>query len=268
MNTSSNIRLAESELLGFVMHRLRIIFRNTSLTGHNTDHHLRVWKNAARITEALSLKGEEFTLQEIKELMLAALFHDTGMIYETGEKHGMAGAKLFLSFDEFKGRDIEVEKVAMAIEKHDDKSYLNGTGERRSTLTILTTADDMDAFGLIGFLRYMEIYSHREISTSELAQEIIKNASSRFNHFRETWSDLDQILSETTKRYNTLCELCRAIENPVFSRTMQLFAERSFTLAGEEGYDLCKAAISLLEEEFPDVSKITGTGRESISDML
>ncbi|MCA1756573.1 MAG: HD domain-containing protein [Bacteroidales bacterium] len=268
MDTISNIRLAEAELLGFAIHRLRIIFKSSSLTGHNTDHHLRVWKNASGIAEALSLKGEYFTLKEIKELMLAALFHDTGMIYETGERHGNAGAELFLTFDEFKGGDIEVEKVAMAIEKHDDKSYLNGTGERRSTLTILTTADDMDAFGIIGFLRYMEIYSHRDISSSRLAQHIIKNASSRFSHFRDTWSDLDQILSETTKRYNTLCKCCRAIENPGFSRTMQLFAERSFTLAGQEENNLYTAATTLLNSEFTEVREIAGTGRESISDML
>jgi HD superfamily phosphodiesterase len=268
MNTSRNIRLAEEELLDTAMQRLSIVFRNTSLTGHNTDHHLRVWKNAARITEALSQTGYDLTLQEIRELMLASLFHDAGMIYETGENHGMAGAELFLSFNEFKNRGINLQRVARAIENHDDKSYLNGTGPRQSILTILSTADDMDAFGIIGFLRYLEIYSHREVSTHLLSKDIIKNASSRLNNFIKTWSDLEKILSQTKRRFNTLARCCRAIEDPELSHTIQLFADRSFFLARQENYDLFTAATTLLEAEFNEVMEIAGNRDDSISDML
>lgn len=268
MNTSRYIRLAEEELLDSAMQRLSIIFRNASLTGHNTDHHLRVWKNAVRIAEALSQKGYDFTLKEIRELMLASLFHDSGMIYETGEQHGMAGAKLFLTFEEFKNRDIDIEKVAMAIENHDDKSYLNGTGPRQSILTILATADDMDAFGLIGFLRYLEIYSHREVSTHLLAQDIINNASSRLTNFIKTWSDLESILPETKRRYNTLYRCCLALDNPALSQTIQLFADTSFSMARQEPYDLFSAATTLLDGEFNEVMEIAGNGDYSITDML
>ena len=268
MDTLRNISLAEEELLDSAMRRLNNIFLNSSLTGHGCDHHLRVWKNAARITEALSQNGYELTPGEIRALLLASLFHDSGMIYETGEQHGPAGAKLFLSFNEFRNRGIDLQRVARAIENHDDKRYLNGTGHRYSIETILTTADDMDAFGIIGFLRYMEIYSHRRVSPQSLPQDIIKNASSRLSNFIKTWSDLDNILSETRTRYNTLVRCCEALENPQLSQTMQLFAERSFFLAGQQNYNLFTATISLLESDFYKVMEIAGSRDGSVSDML
>lgn len=268
MNSSRNIRLAEEELLDSAMHRLRIIFLNTSLTGHSSDHHLRVWKNAARITEALAQNGYDLPPRDIRALLLASLFHDSGMIYETGENHGMAGAELFLSFNEFKNRGIDLQRVARAIENHDDKSYLSGTGPRQSVETILTTADDMDAFGIIGFLRYLEIYSHRRVSSHALPGDIIKNASSRLTNFIKIWSDLDNILSETKKRYNTLVRCCEALENPELAHTMQFFAEKSFSLARQQNYNLFTAAKTLLETEFSEVVEIAGNRDDSISDML
>ena len=269
MNTSHYILLAEKEIMGPAITRLRTLFANTHLCGHNMDHHLRVWSNAKRITEALAHRGEEFTLREIKELMLATLFHDTGMINDTSEFHGYAGAELFLAFNEFSSFDIDRKKVALAIEKHDDKSYLQRDIVRRSLLTILSAADDMDAFGITGFLRYWEIYSLRKNNYHGIASDIMKNSFARINFFRETWNNLDEILSETERRYNILVNCCRAVEQQQYSKTVQLFINRALSLAAEEGHDLITAATTLLSGEFGSVRKIAAVKEnESVSDLL
>ena len=268
MNTTQNILLAEKEILCPATTRLRSLFTNTRLFGHNMDHHFRVWTNAKRIAEALAEKGEEFSLQEIKELMLAALFHDTGMVYDTGEFHGQAGAELFLTFNEFRSFGIDLKKVALAIEKHDDKSYLQNNKERRSLLTILSAADDMDAFGITGFLRYWEIYLLRKNDVHSIAADIMKNALGRVTFFRETWSNLDELLAETEKRYNILVNCCRAMEQQ-HSKTMQLFINRSLSLAAEEDHNLISASTTLLSGEFGSIKEIVAiSGNETIPELL
>lgn len=269
MTISQNILLAEKEILMPATTRLMSLFINTRLSGHNMDHHLRVWSNAKSIAEALVQKGEEFSPREIKELMLAALFHDTGMVYDTGEFHGKAGADLFLTFTEFRSFNIDLKKVALAIEKHDDKSYLQSNEERSSLLTILSAADDMDAFGITGFLRYWEIYLLRKTNIHSMASDIMKNALRRINFFRETWSNLDEILAETERRYEILINCCRAMEHQHHSETMQLFVNRSLSLAAEEGKNLITAATTLLCGEFRSVRGIVAVkDNESVSDLL
>ena len=54
---------------------------------------------------------------------------------------------------------------------HDDKEgparTLAQAGEQTGILTVLSIADDLDAMGVIGIYRYIEIYLKRNIHLSE-----------------------------------------------------------------------------------------------------
>lgn len=55
------------------------------------------------------------------------------------------------------------EEILFAIENHDDKDYKQNNTEPNSVFSILCNADDLDAFGKVGIVRYTEIYLLREL---------------------------------------------------------------------------------------------------------
>src|SRR6056297_1378395 len=124
-------------------------FKNVCLPSHDHWHHNRVWEYAKELLKNLS-PTKEFTTEEITNLIIAAFFHDTGMSVTKDESHGKESKHLCQQF--FNNNQILVPdnfNLALeAIEQHDDKAYQEHNHDKEISIkTILSTADDLDAFG-------------------------------------------------------------------------------------------------------------------------
>jgi len=125
---------------------------------------------------------------------------DPGVIHG---HHSRELCRIFLKQNHLKESDFS--KTLLAIENHDNKEYLAATGGY-DLLTILSVADDLDAFGFNGIYRYSEIYLTRAINPRELGSLIMKNAARRFDNFVNTFGKIHPLISEHTERFNILSE--------------------------------------------------------------
>ncbi len=89
--------------------------------------------------------------------------------------------------------------VLEAIENHDNKEYIDIY--RNDLLTVLSVADDLDAFGFIGIYRYMEIYLIRETDRNNLGLLINTNAGKRFGNFVKTVGKSKKLIEKHKQRY-------------------------------------------------------------------
>jgi len=105
-------------------------------------------------------------------------------------------------------------QILDAIEKHDDKNYTNKQAPK-SILSILCTADDIDAFGLIGVIRYSEIYMLRGLNMNQLSDSVIKNLDKRFTHFESTYKFLPYLYEKQYKKYQITRKFFEALENEI-----------------------------------------------------
>ena len=86
-----------------------------------------------------------------------------------------------------------------AIKNHDRKDY---PGENESVLlTILSVADDLDAFGYTGIYRYSEIYLTRGIPLSVLGLLVKQNAFRRFDNLVNHFGFSEELIKKHEKRY-------------------------------------------------------------------
>lgn len=180
------------------------VYNEKSLPSHGIEHHRRVWKYAKEL--ALQLDEYHF-LTDHKfpfKLIIACYLHDIGMSVETGIKHGIHSRNLCLRFlTENSIPVIDYQDLLESVENHDNKEYT--TSENKSILlTILSVADDLDAFGFIGIFRYSEIYLTRGINLKEIGKLIRDNASKRFNNFEKIFGFNEKIVQKHKKRYEIL----------------------------------------------------------------
>lgn len=172
------------------------LFRNMHLPSHDQSHHARVWINAGTLLNAFEKQGYTFDRMFTENLLLASFFHDTGMIRETGPMHGSFSRLFLTEYLKQSALDLSIYQPALvAVEKHDDKTYLN---ERDELIRILGMADDMDALGRIGIIRYMEIYLIRNISPGRIPGKVLTNLETRFSHMEKHFPT-DQALWEIQK---------------------------------------------------------------------
>jgi HD superfamily phosphodiesterase len=207
----------ESAWLDLLFEHLQSEFSRYRLPSHDHWHHLRVWNFIKSILFHLENCGIVFNLQEIKNLMVAAFFHDVGLTRTVGEWHGKAGAELcreFIQSGTLSGMP-DLSSALDAIEKHDDKDYKNITSniEKPSILSVLSLADDLDAFGNTGIVRYAEIYMLRKIALQEIPGKVINNAEKRMNHVRQKFYFLKEFLGEHERRYLRLDSFFRSIKD-------------------------------------------------------
>ncbi len=135
--------------------------------------------------------------------IIAALFHDTGMIDTLGPEHGINSMRICENFLDH-STDLETavfEQAFTAIVNHDKKEYKEKNTQTRDLSTLLPIADDLDAFGRIGVLRYYEIYYLRGIPEKEIPLKVLQNIQKRWEHFSFHFKTRKQIEQFHRKRF-------------------------------------------------------------------
>lgn len=198
----NHIQSAEKKWLEQLYNYCQKIFVNKKIPSHNHTHHLRVWEYAKEILIAIN-DSFEISYNLVESCLIASLFHDTGLTKTLDENHGYESKKICENY--FKNNNIEIpanfEEILYAIEKHDDKDYKLYNYAPDSVLSILCNADDLDAFGKIGVIRYTEIYLLRGINLNELPKLVIKNLDKRFANFEKTYKSLFELYNNHKNRY-------------------------------------------------------------------
>jgi hypothetical protein len=179
---------------------------NKLLPSHDLSHHRRVWKNAQTIMQELQRAGYSFTPDFQLQSLIACMTHDTGMAVDTGENHGRESKEICLQFLNENNIPHHLHTdILFAVENHDDKSYTE-TSPPDSLFTVLSVADDMDAFGYTGIYRYIEIYLARNKPENELAGLIVSNATTRLRHLMHVYDFLPEFCKSQKKRFKILAD--------------------------------------------------------------
>ena len=159
------------------------IWNGTVLISHDIEHHRRVWHYAKELLAEINGSGSKINPELPEKLIIACYMHDIGMSTDRGIRHGKKGVELCRQFL-IKNRldESNFKEVLYAIENHDNKEYINYSPED-AILTILSVADDLDAFGFIGIYRYSEIYLTRGVAPHLIGYRIRENAERRYMNF-------------------------------------------------------------------------------------
>lgn len=204
MNLTGNLESAELQFRQVLEDFFISVYDEKTLPSHGIHHHRRVWNNARELLSLNTGKKEQNNIKFISKLIIASYLHDIGMTVEKGVKHGLHSRKLCLEFLSANNLKIaDYNDLLETIEYHDRKDY-DGSGETSSLLSILSVADDLDAFGFNGIYRYSEIYLTRNIKPEILGNMILENASKRFDNFLKAYSEEKEIIMKHTERYNIL----------------------------------------------------------------
>jgi HD superfamily phosphodiesterase len=204
MNIVSHIESAEHRFKQILEEFFISVYNEKSLPSHGIEHHRRVWGYARELVISIENHNISIDPDLPENLIIACYLHDIGMSVDHGIKHGHHSKELCIEF--LRKNHLEensYKNLLSAIENHDNKEYRT-SAQKYDLLTILSVADDMDAFGFIGIYRYSEIYLARGISLKEIGSLILRNAGKRFDNFKRTFGDADSIVLKHTNRYNIL----------------------------------------------------------------
>jgi HD superfamily phosphodiesterase len=211
----NHIKPAEEKYKAILEECCRQLFAGILIPSHNHLHHERVWEYTKEILENLFSSGMISDVSIAEKAIIAAYFHDTGLTINTGPDHGKESRKLCNEFLIRQNIDIAFHKEILdAVEKHDDKNY-SGSSDPASLDAIVAVADDMDAFGHIGVLRYWEIYSMRGIAINDMPGLIIKNARNRFSHLQATYYMFPKLVSHQKERLETLISFYDSLQKGI-----------------------------------------------------
>lgn len=198
---NSIIKTVEDKWLKILFDKTRAEFLKNPIPSHDESHHLRVWNSAKEIIYLLSVQGYKFSFNDIEKIIIAVFFHDTGLTITQSADHGAMSRKICENFIYSFSAELETEEIFKAIENHDDKKYLNIKSEDLNTVyTILTTSDDLDAYGAIGVYRYLEIYFMREIPVNYIPEKVCKNLIDRFNYFENKFYSCREFVMKHRER--------------------------------------------------------------------
>jgi HD superfamily phosphodiesterase len=204
MDLKEQINSSEQKYRKILEDFLTEIFPGTGLLSHGIDHHKRVWIYAKKILDLLEKRDLISDISLPEKLIISCYLHDSGMSADTGLRHGKHSRHFCEEFLLKQNLPLFLfEDVLSAIENHDNKDY-SVYYHPTDLITILSVADDLDAFGFIGIYRYLEIYLTRGISPEESGFLIIKNAEKRFDNFLRMYSFMDLFAEEQKKRYEIL----------------------------------------------------------------
>jgi hypothetical protein len=217
MNLTGTIESAELQFKQILEEFFISVYDEKYLSSHGIDHHRRVWSYSKELLTRLAGQNPTFIYELPSKLIIASYLHDIGMSVETGIIHGKHGKDLcirFLDQNHFPLNDYQ--DVLSAIENHDIKDY-TGNNIVNDLLTILSVADDLDAFGFTGIFRYSEIYLKRGINPEEIGHLIMENAGMRFDNFVKTFGFTDELVQKHKKRYDILDNFFKEYNNQVTS---------------------------------------------------
>jgi hypothetical protein len=217
MNLTVTIESAELRFKQIVEDFFISIYDEKSLSSHGIDHHRRVWSYAKELLFQLPDQMTVSTSQLPSKLIIASYLHDIGMSVDHGISHGHHSRVLCIQFlTKNHLPENEYQDVLEAIENHDRKNY-SGNSSVNDLLTILSVADDLDAFGLTGIYRYSEIYLTRGISPEMIGLLIKANAGKRFDNFVKNFGFADELVQKHTKRFDVLDNFFNEYNNQVIS---------------------------------------------------
>jgi HD superfamily phosphodiesterase len=193
------------------------VFDIAVLPSHGIDHHRRVWKYSKEILHQLNDHGVKIDESLTDKLIIACFLHDSGMSVDTGPRHGIEGKRVCEKFLAENNLSSDVfSDVLQAIEQHDNKEY-TFTNHPGDLLTILSVADDLDAFGFIGIYRYLEIYITRGTAMHNIGHQIIENSKNRFQNFLRIYGFMSVLIEKHTKRYSIISSFFNSYEQQITS---------------------------------------------------
>lgn len=196
------IQQAEEKFLESLFNYCKNLFTNKKITSHDHTHHLRVWEYAKEILYAIN-SSNKINYNTVEACLIASLFHDTGLTKTTNENHGKESKEICIKYFEENNitKPDSFKEILYAIEKHDNKEYKLNSNAPDSIFSILCNADDLDAFGQIGIIRYIEIYLLRGISIKDLPELVMKNLDKRFLNFENTYKNFPDLYTKHKSRY-------------------------------------------------------------------
>lgn len=199
-----SISRAEEKYVGILEEFFVQIWKDTYLPSHDLDHHRRVWKFAKELLLALH-EGEKYELPSHPEkILIACYLHDIGLSVDLSINHGKKSREICMKFlAENSLAEQEFKEVLDAIEFHDRKEH-NYPASPDNILRIVSTADDLDAFGFTGICRYYEIYRMRGIPHSELGLKIRENAGTRFRNFITAFGGYRELAAKHSIRFRII----------------------------------------------------------------
>ncbi|MBN1107400.1 MAG: HD domain-containing protein, partial [Bacteroidales bacterium] len=202
-DTGDTVTMAEKDYLSDLESFFSDKWGETKLWSHDLYHHQRVWQYAK---ELLATKEHSPGHLFATKLLIGCYLHDIGMSLATGEKHGIFSRQICEEYLLSQGMyKQEYYDLLEAVEAHDDKNYSETDTGNRLHL-ILSVADDLDAFGHTGILRYFEIYTRRGIGVTEICPLVLKNAESRYNNFTRHFGSYEDLVKKHSQRYWVLRE--------------------------------------------------------------
>ena len=206
-NLDKIIRKTETVWLAPLMIACTHQFSETHLPSHDQLHHARVWKYAKNLILQSAKQGMAISEKDITQLIIAVFFHDQGMSETNSKEHGKISRKMckgFIQKCNIAPPDF-FEKVLDAIENHDKKEYKKTAASPNEfeIQKFLNTADDLDAFGIIGAYRYLEIYLMRHLNVKLLPEEVLTNMEGRYKHFTDNFGHCIPLVNAHFQRYLT-----------------------------------------------------------------
>jgi len=182
------------------------IFRDVILPSHDLSHHRRVWEYAKELLYSLYKHGIGVENDIPGKLIMACYLHDSGMVVDSGIKHGYQSMLFCSRF--LKNNNLNAEQfndLLEVIENHDRKDYKTSS-KAEDLFTLLSVADDMDAYGLTGVYRYAEIYLKRGVEISAIGDLVLPNVTSRFEHFSNLFKFDQDLVNKHKFRYNQIMD--------------------------------------------------------------
>jgi len=176
-------------------------YGDRNISSHGLGHHRRVWGYAKKLISILNESGYIDDNCIPFKLIIACYLHDIGMSIDPGVNHGFHSKVLcnrFLVKNNLPENDYR--DVLQAVHNHDNKEYKDSLTSF-DLLTILSVADDLDAFGFTGIYRYSEIYLIRGISHRDIGKLILANATGRFENFKRHFGFSKVLLEEQEKKF-------------------------------------------------------------------
>jgi HD superfamily phosphodiesterase len=210
MNLSDQIFRSEEKYLRLLEDFFTDIWGDTKLWSHDLSHLRRVWNFA----KELLLHTDDQDVMKMEgfcdKLIISCYLHDIGMSVDSGPRHGPQSRRLCEHF--LIKNDLNKSKyrnVLMAIENHDIKDYKNST-DNDPLLLFLSAADDLDAFGYTGILRYADIYLKRGTTLEDIGKMVLENAGKRFENIETNFHKYPALIEKHRKRYLVISEFYTA----------------------------------------------------------